>query len=192
MLFILIGAIGFIMLLGSDIAGIKKYNFASKLLAFFGTLMIFNASIIILIIGETYHLDLGLRIIFGALGLMFLFFLIYSVVIEVRVSNNGTKGLVTSGTYALSRHPGVLWLFFYYLFGSMFFANIDILIAGMVWSFINVIYVMIQEKVVFTKIFADYENYKKSTPMLLPTLKSIKKCLGTLYGGENEKLTRNA
>jgi len=192
MLFILSGAIGFILLLGSDIVGIKKNNTVKNLLAVFGTLIIVSSSVLILLVGETYDMELGLRILFGLIGLLFLFFLVYSVLFEVRKNINSKSKLVTSGTYALSRHPGVLWLFFYYVFGSLFFANIDILIAGIVWSLINIVYVVIQEKVIFSKIFSDYESYKESTPMLLPTMTSIKKCLNTLNGGENEKLTRNA
>jgi len=192
MLFILSGAVGFLLMLGSDLLGIKKYNVAQSLLAFFGTLIIVCSSILILIEGKTYQMDLGLRILFGAIGLIFLFFLVYSVFIEVKKNRRRNNQLVTSGTYALSRHPGVLWLFFYYVFGSLFFANVDILIAGIVWSLINVIYVVIQEKVIFTRIFSNYENYKEETPMLLPTMSSIKKCLVTLDGGDNEKLTRNA
>lgn len=192
MLFILSGAVGFLLMLGSDLVGIKKYNVAQSLLAFLGTLIIVSSSVLILLKGQTYQMDFGLRILFGAIGLIFLFFLVYSVLIEVKKNRTKNNPLVTSGTYALSRHPGVLWLFFYYVFGSLFFANIDILIAGIVWSLINVIYVVIQEKVIFPRIFSDYENYKEVTPMLLPTVSSIKKCLGTLDGGENEKLTRNA
>ena len=192
MLFILSGAIGFLLLLGSDILGIKNHSVTQHILAFFGTLIIVLSSVLILLEGETYQMDLRLRILFGAFGLMFLFFLVYSVIFEVRLNRGKENPLVTSGTYALSRHPGVLWLFFYYVFGSLFFANIDILIAGIVWSLINVVYVVIQEKVIFNKIFSDYEIYKESTPMLLPTVSSIKKCLDTLDGGKNEKLTRNA
>ena len=192
MLFILSGSIGFLLLLGSDIMGIKRYNVAKRLLAFFGTSIIVASSILILIEGKTYFIDFRLRVLFGIIGLLFLFFLFYSVVIEVRKNRKQDNKLVTSGTYALSRHPGVLWLFFYYVFGSLFFANIDILIAGVVWSFINVVYVIVQEKVIFNQLFSDYENYKETTPMILPTMSSIKKCLVTLDGGNNEKLTRNA
>ncbi len=192
MLFILSGAIGFLCLLGSDIVGIKKNSVVQNLLAFFGTLIIVSSSIVILLIGKTYEMEIALRILFGFIGLIFLFFLVYSVLIEVRKNRNSKSKLVTSGTYALSRHPGVLWLFLYYVFGSMFFANIDILIAGIVWSLVNIVYVVIQERVIFSKVFSDYESYKESTPMLLPTMSSIKKCLNTLDGGKNEKLTRNA
>lgn len=192
MFYVLSGTIGFMLLLGSDIVGINAYKKTQNFLAFFGTLIIIVSSVFILLQGETYQLDIRLRILFGVLGLMFLFFLVYSVVIEVRRNSDKESKLVTSGTYALSRHPGVLWLFFYYVFGSLFFANIDILIAGIVWTFINVIYVVIQEKLIFNKIFSDYEHYKNSTPMLLPTVSSVKKCLDTLDGGKNEKLTRNA
>jgi len=189
MLFILSGAIGFLFMLGSDLVGIKKNNVAQSLLAFFGTIIIVSSSVGILLVGNTYQLDVGLRVLFGAIGLVFLFFLIYSVLIEVKKNKAESNQLVTSGTYALSRHPGVLWLFFYYVFGSLSFANTDILIAGIVWSLINVIYVIVQEKVIFTRIFSNYEIYKKETPMLLPTRSSIKKCLVTLDGGRNEKLT---
>ena len=192
MLFILSGAFGFLLMLGSDLFGIKKYNVAQNLLAFFGTLIIVCSSILILLEGNTYQMEIGYRLLFGAIGLMFLFFLVYSVLIEVKKNKMRDDQLVTSGTYALSRHPGVLWLFLYFVFGSLFFANINILIAGIVWTLVNVIYVIIQEKVIFSRIFSNYENYKEETPMLLPTISSIKKCLDTLDGGKNEKLTRNA
>jgi protein-S-isoprenylcysteine O-methyltransferase Ste14 len=192
MFLILLGVAGFGLLLAADFCGIRKYCKRQNLLAFFGTSLIVISSIIILYSGRTFDLAFALRLMFGLLGLVFLAILIYSVLIEVKSDTPVEKNLVTTGTYALSRHPGVLWLFCYYVFGSFFFGNIDILIAGVVWTFVNVIYVIVQENFVFNKIFKNYQQYKETTPMLLPNFKSIRRCINTLDGGKNEKLKRNA
>lgn len=188
MMFILLGVLGFVLLLVSDISGLKNKRTLQYLLAFLGTSIIFTSSVLILMNGSDYILALPYRIMFGSFSLLFFFLLIYSVVFEVRTS----KGIVTYGTYALVRHPGVIWLLLFYTFGSFVFLNTDILIAGIVWSSVNVLYVHIQERFIFLKIFEGYCDYKLKTPMLFPTYKSFKECLKTLHGGKDEKLTRNA
>ena len=131
----------------------------------------------------TYVPSSSLRITSGFLTSIFFALLVYSVLIEVNLNKKKADKLITSGTYALTRHPGVLWLLFYYIFGALLFANIELLIAGIVWSIANIFYVYLQEKLVFHKIFNNYDLYAITTPMLLPNIKSAKKCIKTLTGG---------
>jgi protein-S-isoprenylcysteine O-methyltransferase Ste14 len=188
MLNILLGSSGFLLLFIADIFSLKHKSIMSAVFSVIGTAIIFTISIIILFGGTTYIVPLGIRVIAGLFTLLFLALLIYSVVIEVNLTKED-KRLLTTGTYALTRHPGVMWFLFYYLLGSLLFGNFDILIAGLVFTTFNVIYVIFQEKFIFTKLFHGYEQYQKLTPMLIPNYKSIKRCVNTIIGGQNEKIT---
>jgi len=187
--FIIFGIIGFIFLFASDICGMKSKCKSRNLFALVGVLFVLTSSIIILVIGKTYTIGLSYRILAGTFTLVFLILLVYSVLIEVNKNNDPDNKLITTGTYALSRHPGVIWLLLYYVFGSLLFTNVLLLIAGIVWSIVNIIYVILQERLIFNKIFNDYDLYVETTPMLLPNINSIKKCINTLNGGQNERFT---
>ena len=187
--FIILGVVGFGLMFGADLCGLHQRCVWRNLLAFFGFAFVFGSSLYILLLGDTYRLPLFARIIAGVLSLMFLLLLIYSVLIEVNKKRDISEKLITTGTYALSRHPGVIWFAFYYIFGSIMFANVEILIAGIIWSIINIIYVLLQEKLVFNKMFENYDLYRETTPMLWPNVKSIKRCITTMNGGQNERFT---
>lgn len=187
-LMVILGVIGFGILFLSDLSGLHKKSTLQKLFAITGTLIIFSSSIHILYYTSRFTSNIPVLILSGTLTITFLILLIYSVVYEVGVKNKEGK-LVTTGTYAICRHPGVIWFLLYYVFGSIVFGSTEILVAGIIWSVANIIYVILQEKLVFNKIFDGYENYVKITPMLLPNRNSIKRFNNTLNGGHNERFT---
>lgn len=191
MILIGLGVLGFVLLFVADYCGLRDKCVYKNLSAFSGTFLIIILSVVILTQGYNYELPLSIRMISFAFTLLFLLMMIYSIVIEVS-KNNSEKKLITTGTYALSRHPGVLWFLLYYVFGSFVFADYMILIAGIVWTIVNIVYVVFQERFIFKALFDNYEEYKQSTPMIIPTRSSVQKCLKTINGGEHEKLTRNA
>jgi protein-S-isoprenylcysteine O-methyltransferase Ste14 len=119
---------------------------------------------------------------FSIIAIVSLMLLIYSVFIEVgrktyKVENE--HSLVTSGTYALTRHPGVLWMLLLYIFGAIFFQNLLAIYAALIWTLANIIYVTIQERFIFHKIFDNYDKYRETTPMILPNFQSIEKFITT-------------
>ena len=81
------------------------------------------------------------------------------------------------GMYALCRHPGVLWFFFFYLFLGLALQPSHMLRNGMIYSLLNFFYIVIQDFWTFPKTFADYEAYKEKTPFLIPTRVSMRKAL---------------
>lgn len=186
---IIVGIMGFVLLFGADLCSLHKKSMAGNVLAFFGVLFVFASSINIILNGETYNIPMFVRVLSGIVAVAFLILLIYSVLIEVNKKRSEKEKLLTTGTYALSRHPGVIWFLFYYIFGSVLFANTEILVAGIIWSITNIIYVLLQEKLVFNKLFENYDKYRKTTPMLFPTIKSIKRFMTTKSGGRNERFT---
>ncbi len=110
---------------------------------------------------------------------------IYSVFIEIPFGQTYVKGgmdnkLVTTGTYALCRHPGVLW-FGLWLIGLIFTSRGHLLvIAAPLWFLSDVLWVWAEDVCYFPRIFPEYDDYQQVTPMLVPTRDSIGRCLKTL------------
>lgn len=183
MIYIGIGTIGFVLLLMFDLSSLYKKNYLKYFFGILGFLLIFISTMFIF--GE-FSSFLEIHNVYRALSLVvsiiFFALLIYSVFIEVGRKTYNIKNehtLVTNGTYALSRHPGVLWMLLLYIFGAIFFQNLLAIYAALIWTFANVVYVTIQERFIFHKIFDDYEKYQKSTPMLFPNYSSIGKFITT-------------
>lgn len=127
-----------------------------------------------------------LRLCFGGgVSLLFLLLLAYTLFFalpfeETYVESKTASGICRDGVYALCRHPGVLWFtgFFFSLWAAL--GKPLLLAAALTFSLLNVLYVVFQDNWTFIKIFAEYDVYKKSTPFLFPTLRSIRCCFQTL------------
>jgi len=111
--------------------------------------------------------------------------LIYSAYVEVslgqaRDHGEGNARLVTTGTYALCRHPGVLW------FGLSLVALLLVsrasylLFAAPIWFLADVLLAWAQDVHHFPRMFPEYPRYRQCTPMLIPTAKSMALCLRSL------------
>ena len=85
----------------------------------------------------------------------------------------------TEGVYALSRHPGVLFMVLIYigLYGA--FLSEPMLVLLLATTVCNVAYVVFQDIWTFPRLFSNYEEYKKCTPFLIPSGKSIGRCIKT-------------
>ena len=77
------------------------------------------------------------------------------------------------GVYALCRHPGVLCFLGVYVFLGAAALPSPLLAHGMVYSFLNLCYVIFQDLVTFPKTFCDYAAYRKRVPFLIPTRRSF-------------------
>jgi protein-S-isoprenylcysteine O-methyltransferase Ste14 len=87
-------------------------------------------------------------------------------------SGNSGK-LVTTGFYALVRHPWMLCLVVI-LFSLVLITRSQLLlIAALVYTVWNITLVFLQDRFVFGKMFAEYGSYRKMTPMLVPNRQSI-------------------
>ena len=183
MLYLGIGIIGFVFLLMFDISSLCKKNHLKYVLGISGFLLILGSTVMIIVdFSHFLQIDGIYRVISLIIAILSLILLIYSVFIEVGKSTyevNVEHSLVTSGTYALSRHPGVLWMLLLYIFGAIFFQNLLAIYAALVWTLVNIIYVSIQERFIFHKIFDNYDKYRKTTPMILPNYKSIERFITT-------------
>ena len=122
--------------------------------------------------------------------------LAYSILVEIplllrRARVNGkpvnsdpstrTKPVVT-GTYALCRHPGYLWLSLL-LAGYILAAdNVNAIVVSLLWMAFNFLVVLAQDRWIFPAIFQDYDLYQASTPFLIPHRASISRA----FAGQEE------
>lgn len=184
-MYILTGAVSFLFLFLFDIYTLTNEAVKKKIFGILGLGLFTYSALMVTITSEKVYLPLALRVIAFVLWIATSFLLIYSLFLELPfVKTYGKKQhsneLVDTGTYALCRHPGVLWfglmfLFFYFTTGA-----IQLVTAGIIWTGIDVFHVYLQEKLFFPKMFPRYKDYMRDVPMLIPTGQSIKKCISTL------------
>ncbi len=113
-----------------------------------------------------------------AIGIVGLFFMAWSVLTFVTIGKGTAapiappRKLVVSGPYKLCRNPMTFGAMLYYLGVGTYFDSLRIGIIMLVLTLIIVTaYVkLIEEKELQLKFGAEYEEYKKSKPFLLPKL----------------------
>jgi len=88
--------------------------------------------------------------------------------------------LITTGLYALVRHPGVHILTLVLLSLFLISKSVLLLIAAPIWVLLNILLVVIQDKFIFGKMFDEYDDYRQKTPMLMPNRRSAMACLHSL------------
>lgn len=182
MLFIIIGIFGFISLLIFDFMSLSNKVFEKYFFAFLGLGLIGFSTFQLMGLESDFLVGDFLQYISLLLALLFMALLIYSVFIEVggnTYQKFAEPQLVTDGTYSLVRHPGVIWLFLAYFFLAMYTENSYLLYTSFIWTFVNTLYVVLQEKYILTKLFPTYDEYVKTTPMVIPNHISLKKFITT-------------
>ena len=185
MIFVIIGAVGFVILYFFDLAALKGVRVLKTAIWIAGYGLVAFALNMLIRRSESFAIPAFVKIIGIVFSIITTLLLLYSLLIEIPFKKTyldkgaGSK-LITTGTYALVRHPGVLW-FILFLIG-LFLATGEklVLLTIPVWGFLDVLYVIIQDKYYFPKQFGDaYKKYQKEVPMLIPNKTSIKRCFTT-------------
>lgn len=126
----------------------------------------------------------GAAVCFGALIYSLFFALPFQ---ETYAEQSTEKHVYSGGAYALCRHPGILCFFGTYLFLGLAALPAPMIVNGMVFSFLNLLYAWFQDRVTFPKTFCDYSDYQKTVPFLIPTKASIRMAGQTLFRSGNEE-----
>ncbi len=179
------GLAGFVLMFCFDWLTATRPGAARGLLGLAGLALVAAATGILFILGsEARRLESAGGIVFSLLGLAFFALLAWSLFFELPKETYAGKDprhlVVDTGTWALCRHPGVLWFAFGYAFLALASGSAGFALAALVWTAADIAYVILQERYIFGKIFADYGRYASTTPMLIPTRASILRCLGTI------------
>ncbi|MEI7885153.1 MAG: hypothetical protein WCI30_07360 [Clostridia bacterium] len=190
MLYLLLGSSSFLFFILYDLNDVKLYHrFLKSFFAIGSSLLLYSTAMIVYTGSPTFSLSSFGKIISGIGSLFSLVLLIYTLFfalpwkktyLELATNNK----VVDKGFYALCRHPGVLWFIAFYFFTWLFTGVQLLLFAGMSFSILNIIYISLQEKYFFPRLFMNYGIYQQTTPFLFPTPSSIKKCCSTFATGE--------
>ncbi len=126
----------------------------------------------------------GRTLVFIPIAIIFLFLLVYTLFFAIPfgdtyIKTEAAPKTCTTGFYALSRHPGVLWFIGFYFSLWLALPGSLLLSAGILFSLLNLIYIILQDRWIFMRTFPDYGEYKKTTPFLIPNGRSLKRCMQT-------------
>lgn len=103
-------------------------------------------------------------------GLLF-YTLFLAIPFEKTYINEHFDTVIDTGVYALCRHPGVLFFSAFYFFMALSLHSWYFFKAGLLFSFLNFIYVLFQDYIFFPRCFIDYDTYRKRVPFLIPNKK---------------------
>ncbi len=192
MRYVALGAVAFIIAWFFDLAALQRIRYLKQIIGL-AFVVLFGYALIMV---ATHPDKLPLPAWLSYAGWPFLvtsgFLLIYSLFLEIPFRQTyadagvGDK-LVKTGTYALVRHPGVLWLALVLLALVLVSRSRLLLLAAPLWVFLDVLYVWLQERFFFGRMFPGYAQYKRETPMLLPTPASIARCWQSFRGSRGER-----
>ncbi|TFG64004.1 MAG: hypothetical protein E4H36_04145 [Spirochaetales bacterium] len=82
----------------------------------------------------------------------------------------GPRTCSRRGAYGVVRHPGFWWFFFMIGFLNIAFRQTEVLEISCVLVLINLLFVILEDTVIFPKLFSDYTDYRKGVPFLIPRL----------------------
>jgi len=185
LIYVLIGVSGYLVILLFDIMLLKKIGRIKFLLWMLGSgLMVYSITMVCLnsdrISMPSWTTWLG-WVMFGT-GVIFI---TYSLFINLPfrktyVSKDTGSTLIRTGFYALCRHPGTYWVNLFMISFIFISKSRLTLVEAPVFIMVNTILVIIEDRYIFPKLFPDYAEYQRETPMLIPNRKSVHTYLESL------------
>lgn len=179
---LMIGCMSFLIMLINDLNqiylhwNIGKYAFGigCALLAGVTGLLIYRAV-------SEHNTITWIQWIFMMICLLFFMLLIYTLFFALPFEGTYVEQeklkVYDQGVYALCRHPGILWFFGFYIFLAAALASIELGLAAILFSTMNLLYAWIQDKLIFPRTLSGYEAYQQKVPFLIPDKASFMESL---------------
>ena len=191
-MYLFLGVLAFVCALAFDLCSLKGSRWLKRIAGLASVVTFIYATTMVSWRGPKFSFPTWVIVLGWFLLGLSLFLLLYSLFIEIPFAQTyhqpGTGDrLVTTGTYALSRHPGVLWFALFVISLFLVSRSKQWLIAGPVWVLTDGIYAWIQDRYIFPLMFPSYADYQRGTPMLWPTKASMRRCMQTI--GRKERAT---
>ncbi len=184
MLACILGGLGFVCFFAYDVNSMRRDLRSLRLLFPLGTLLVAAATVLMFCAAareDAFHSAGDAALL--ALGFLALAALIYCLFFALPAGTYSAPGrkrsVVCAGAYALCRHPGLLCFFAMYLFWGCAAPKTPFFPTGMLFSFLDLLYVLFQDRVCFPRIFANYAEYRNRVPFLIPTKESFRLAVHT-------------
>ncbi|MFC1932525.1 hypothetical protein ACFLXU_02700 [Chloroflexota bacterium] len=185
MIYIVIGSIGFLIIHLFDIVSLKRVPKAKPFTWILGAGLLVYALVMVSFYPDKLLLPAWANWLgWGLLSVSFLL-LIYSLFINLPfrktyITNGVSDELITTGLYALVRHPGVHWFILVLLSLILVSRSSLFLIAAPIFILLDIALVTLQDRFFFVRMFYDYDSYRHTTPMLVPNRQSINAFVNSL------------
>lgn len=187
MLALCLGCCGFLCYFFYDVNSIRKVAGWMGTLFMAGTLLIAAATGILFWKSRSVIFRAPADLLWTAGGVFFLCLLVYTLFFALPfettyVEESRYREAYTEGMYALCRHPGVLWFAGFYLCTAGLWKSREGILFSVIMVLLNLLYIWFQDVYSFPRTFSNYQEYKKSTPFLIPDSESIGRCRSTWRG----------
>ena len=185
MIYIVLGGLGFLVIHLLDIVSIKRIPGMKPLTILVGNGLVVFYIITLCLSPDKLALPLWSTWLGWGLLPISLFMLIYSLFINLPfgktyVATGVGDKLITSGLYALVRHPWVHGLTLLLLALILVSRSSLMLIATPIWVLVDIGLVAIQDRFFLGRMFTGYDNYRRETPMFIPNRRSINAFINSL------------
>jgi protein-S-isoprenylcysteine O-methyltransferase Ste14 len=178
------GSAAFVLLSVADLATLRERRLIRAMAFAAATVLFCGALALAAVRGPRLAVSPGFRAAGGILAALSLALAAVSLFREVPtpriyLGKPAPRRLVTTGTYALCRHPGVLWLTVFLASLAALAASRDLAILTPIWIAMDVIHVHWQERRYLIPVFgSEYLKYRNQVPFLVPSARSIRRALG--------------
>lgn len=180
----IIGIAGFALFFLGDLNDLRSIHKLLKASFYAGCLFVVISTILLLLRSDA-SLPFYVRIPFMVLAALFLFLtmmaLFGSFSVEDGYDRPGEKRPVyTKKLYALSRHPGILFvILFYACLVPAFGIPVK---AVLIFALLDIALGLFEDRIVFPQMLSGYDTYKETTPCMIPNGKSIRACIDDFKG----------
>ena len=190
--YLALGSLGFLVIHLLDVVSIKRIPALKPIIMLAGNGLLVYSAVMLCLAPDKLALPGWSSWLGWALLPVGLFMLIYSLYIKLPftktyVASGVGQKLVTSGLYALVRHPWMYWLGLLLVALILVSGSRPMLIAAPIWLLLEIVLVAIQDRFLFGRMFAGYESYRRQTPMLIPNRRSISAFIKSLKQNESPK-----
>jgi len=182
---IAIGCLGFLVIHLFDIVSLKRLPGAKPFAWILGSGLLVYALVMVCFQSDKLPLPIWSTWLGWALLTISLLLLIYSLFINLPfrktyIATGVGDKLITTGLYALVRHPWVHCFTLILLSLILVSKSSLLLIASPIWILLYILLVVIQDKFIFSRMFQGYDAYKQETPMLVPNRQSLNAFINSL------------
>lgn len=190
--YVITGCAAFALMGFFDLASLKRIPYVKQGIGLASCLLMGYCLTRVAIVGDRLSMQAWLAHAGWPLLIVSLLLLIYSLFLEIPfrqtyASDGLGEKLVMTGTYALVRHPGVLW-FGLFLAGLLLVSRSRLLlVAAPTWLIMDALYAWIQDRFLFGRMFAGYSEYQDRTPMFIPTRSSVMRCWRSIRTGRSTR-----
>ncbi len=176
--YILLGLVGFGLIHLFDFISLKRLPYLKSITFSAGSLLWLGSLVLLAASPNRFELPLFVTIAGWSLALVFGLLFIHSLFISLPFSQTYVKKgvgnqLVTTGLYALVRHPGVPMLSLGLIGLALGTGSKELAAAVPIWIIADALLVYLQDRIVFPRMFTGYAEYQCCTPMLLPNKASL-------------------